>query len=56
MDQDKDWEQYWRLLFPKITQKDIEEFADKYRGKLIVINNKHNTELQRVDPATKVTG
>jgi len=31
VDQDKDWDQYWRLLFPKITQKDIEEFADKYR-------------------------
>ncbi|KAH9491415.1 DnaJ sub C member 9 [Bulinus truncatus] len=31
-DQDRDWEQYWRLLFPKISQKDIEEFTAKYQG------------------------
>ncbi|KAK6963555.1 dnaJ subfamily C member 9 [Biomphalaria glabrata] len=32
VEQDRNWEQYWRLLFPKITLKDIEEFAVKYRG------------------------
>ncbi|GFR97537.1 DnaJ homolog subfamily C member 9 [Elysia marginata] len=31
-DLDRDWTQYWRLLFPKVTAKDIEEFAEKYRG------------------------
>lgn len=28
---DKDWEEYWRLLFPKITLKDIEKFEKEYR-------------------------
>ncbi|CAL1531981.1 unnamed protein product [Lymnaea stagnalis] len=32
VDEERDWEQYWRLLFPKITSKDIQEFAEKYRG------------------------
>ncbi|XP_074502321.1 dnaJ homolog subfamily C member 9 [Sebastes fasciatus] len=26
------WEDYWRLLFPKITVKDILEFENKYKG------------------------
>eukprot|EP00088_Acartia_fossae_P002865 TRINITY_DN11197_c0_g1_i1.p1 TRINITY_DN11197_c0_g1~~TRINITY_DN11197_c0_g1_i1.p1 ORF type:complete len:258 (+),score=78.67 TRINITY_DN11197_c0_g1_i1:31-804(+) len=30
--QDKDWEEYWRIMFPKITTKDIEEFEKKYKG------------------------
>ncbi|EDV27778.1 uncharacterized protein TRIADDRAFT_21399 [Trichoplax adhaerens] len=30
--QDRDWSQYWRLLFPKITLKDIQEFETKYRN------------------------
>ena len=29
---DKDWYQYWRLLFAKISVKDIEEFEKKYKG------------------------
>ncbi|KAK7092638.1 hypothetical protein V1264_008354 [Littorina saxatilis] len=32
LDQDKDWCEYWRLLFPKVTVKDIEEFEKKYKG------------------------
>jgi len=32
VNQDRDWDQYWRLLFPKVTQKDIEEFTEKYQG------------------------
>ncbi|XP_012946258.1 dnaJ homolog subfamily C member 9 [Aplysia californica] len=32
VDEDKDWDQYWRLLFPKVTQKDVEEFTENYRG------------------------
>jgi len=30
--EDKDWEEYWRILFPKITQKDIEKFEKEYKG------------------------
>ncbi|XP_042311977.1 dnaJ homolog subfamily C member 9-like [Sceloporus undulatus] len=29
--QDRDWEEYWRLLFKKITVKDIEDFEKKYK-------------------------
>jgi len=32
IDKDRDWDQYWRLIFPKISQKDIDEFAEKYQG------------------------
>ncbi len=27
-----DWDQYWRLLFPKMTVKDIDTFLHKYIG------------------------
>ncbi|KAM3835670.1 dnaJ homolog subfamily C member 9 [Vipera latastei] len=33
--QDRNWDEYWRLLFKKITVKDIEDFEKKY---------KHSTE------------
>ena len=29
---DKNWEHYWRLLFKKISKKDIEEFEQDYKG------------------------
>ncbi|XP_053164537.1 dnaJ homolog subfamily C member 9 [Hemicordylus capensis] len=29
--QDRNWEEYWRLLFKKITVKDIEDFEKKYK-------------------------
>ncbi|NWR71980.1 DNJC9 protein, partial [Centropus unirufus] len=29
---ERDWEQYWRLLFQKITVKDIEDFEKSYKG------------------------
>lgn len=32
LNQDRDWTEYWRLLFPKVTSKDIKEFSEKYRG------------------------
>ncbi|XP_075931904.1 dnaJ homolog subfamily C member 9 [Anarhichas minor] len=32
LSQDRCWEDYWRLLFPKITVKDILEFENKYKG------------------------
>ncbi|XP_053188700.1 dnaJ homolog subfamily C member 9 [Scomber japonicus] len=32
LSQDRSWEDYWRLLFPKITMQDILEFEKKYKG------------------------
>lgn len=32
LDSEADWSDYWRLLFPKITTKDIESFYDRYIG------------------------
>ncbi|XP_030643149.1 dnaJ homolog subfamily C member 9-like [Chanos chanos] len=32
LDQDRNWEEYWRLLFPKITVQDIKVFEEKYKG------------------------
>ncbi|XP_067876476.1 dnaJ homolog subfamily C member 9 [Heterodontus francisci] len=29
---DRDWEEYWRLLFKKVTVADIKDFEDKYKG------------------------
>ena len=31
-DTDKDWEEYWRVLFPKVSLKDIEKFAEKFQN------------------------
>ncbi|XP_012693162.2 dnaJ homolog subfamily C member 9 [Clupea harengus] len=31
LNQDRNWEEYWRLLFPKITLEDILEFEKKYK-------------------------
>jgi len=32
LSEDRCWEDYWRLLFPKITVQDILEFEKKYKG------------------------
>lgn len=32
LSQDRCWEEYWRLLFPKITKKDILAFEKEYKG------------------------
>ncbi|XP_034408251.1 dnaJ homolog subfamily C member 9 [Cyclopterus lumpus] len=32
LSQDRCWEDYWRLLFPKITVQEILEFENKYKG------------------------
>ncbi|XP_019952654.1 dnaJ homolog subfamily C member 9 [Paralichthys olivaceus] len=32
LSQDRCWEDYWRVLFPKITVQDILEFEKKYKG------------------------
>jgi len=29
--EDRDWQDYWRLLFPKVTLKDIQNFEKEYR-------------------------
>ncbi|XP_022250433.1 dnaJ homolog subfamily C member 9-like [Limulus polyphemus] len=29
---ERDWSVYWRLLFPKVSQKDIENYLKKYKG------------------------
>jgi len=31
-DPDKDWVEYWRVLFPKVSVKDIENFEKEYRN------------------------
>jgi len=32
LSKDKNWDHYWRLLFKKISKKDIEEFEAEYKG------------------------
>lgn len=32
LESEADWQDYWRILFPKITTKDIDSFLDKYIG------------------------
>uniref|UniRef100_A0A8D0G656 DnaJ homolog subfamily C member 9 n=1 Tax=Sphenodon punctatus TaxID=8508 RepID=A0A8D0G656_SPHPU len=32
LSQDRDWEEYWRLLFKKVTVEDIENFEKTYKG------------------------
>ncbi|CAG5125393.1 unnamed protein product [Candidula unifasciata] len=32
LDENMDWQQYWRLHFRKVSIKDIEEFSQKYKG------------------------
>jgi DnaJ family protein C protein 9 len=29
---DQNWEDYWRFLFKKVTEQDITEFENKYKG------------------------
>eukprot|EP00301_Raphidiophrys_heterophryoidea_P020273 c5014_g1_i1.p1 GENE.c5014_g1_i1~~c5014_g1_i1.p1 ORF type:complete len:289 (+),score=76.11 c5014_g1_i1:47-868(+) len=32
LDSDRNWEDYWRELFPKVTKKDIDAFTTMYKG------------------------
>ncbi|XP_070536850.1 dnaJ homolog subfamily C member 9-like [Ptychodera flava] len=32
IDQDRDWGEYWRLLYQKVSVRDIKEFEEKYKG------------------------
>ena len=41
IDQDKDWSDYWRLLFKKVSVKDIEEFEEKYKGEICTVSCLH---------------
>ncbi|XP_041371848.1 dnaJ homolog subfamily C member 9-like [Gigantopelta aegis] len=34
VDQDRDWYDYWRLLFSKVSVKDIEAYTQKYKGSM----------------------
>ena len=29
----RDWEQYWRELFPKISKQDLDDFERRYKSK-----------------------
>ena len=33
--QDRDWYNYWRLLFHRVEMKDIEDFEKSYKGLLL---------------------
>ena len=30
--QNRDWDEYWRLLFKRLTLEDIQQFEEKYKG------------------------
>ena len=30
--QDRDWSEYWRLIFKKVTIEDTKSFEEKYKG------------------------
>lgn len=51
---DFDWMDYWRLLFPKLTEKDVNNFLDKYTGSseeendLISAYNKYEGDLDKI--------
>lgn len=32
IERDRDWSDYWRLLFPKVDLDAIKDFAAKYKG------------------------
>jgi DnaJ family protein C protein 9 len=57
LESDFDWLDYWRLLFPKVTEKDLKSFFDKYIGSqeeerdLIAIYNKYQGDLDKISDA-----
>ncbi|CAB1444219.1 unnamed protein product [Pleuronectes platessa] len=54
LSQDRCWEDYWRVLFPKITVNDILEFEKKYKGSdeerqdLIKLYVQHEGEMNTI--------
>ena len=49
-----DWDDYWRILFPKVTEKDINGFLSKYIGSeeeqkdLIAVYNRFEGDLDKI--------
>ena len=33
INEDRDWNEYWRILFKKVSVEDILEFEEKYKGR-----------------------
>lgn len=54
LDSEADWANYWRLLFPKVTEKDIDGFIDKYVGSkeeetdLIALYNRYEGDMDKI--------
>lgn len=54
LESEADWVNYWRLLFPKVTEKDITGFMDKYIGSkdeeddLIKVYNRYEGDLDKI--------
>lgn len=54
LDSEADWSNYWRLLFPKVTEKDIDGFIDKYVGSkeeendLIALYNRFEGDMDKI--------
>lgn len=54
LDSDADWANYWRLLFPKVTEKDIKNFMTKYNGSqeeeddLIDLYNRYKGDMDKI--------
>ncbi|KAI1288143.1 DnaJ -like protein subfamily C member 9 [Halotydeus destructor] len=54
LESEADWEAYWRLLFPKVTTKDIDSFMTKYAGSedekkdLISVYNKYGGNMDKI--------
>lgn len=54
LDGEADWADYWRLLFPKISENDIQNFMDKYVGSpeeeadLIATYNRFQGDMDKI--------
>lgn len=54
LESEADWSNYWRLLFPKISENDIQSFLEKYVGSdeeeqdLIAIYNRFEGDLDKI--------
>uniref|UniRef100_W5MPH3 DnaJ homolog subfamily C member 9 n=1 Tax=Lepisosteus oculatus TaxID=7918 RepID=W5MPH3_LEPOC len=46
LQRDRCWEEYWRLLFPKLTVEDIVKFENKYKGSQEEKNDVHQLYLK----------
>ena len=54
LESEADWNNYWRLLFPKISEKDIKNFLDTYiaskdeEADLIALYNKYEGDMDKL--------